>query len=386
MAHLSRTKLTSHPLKQRFVLAEAIKTSSIPVEKLVNFVEDGNVQPAWPHMLLPLGKPYLPSSQLPKHKLQKLEKPEGSSNTVHRRSYLRLPYVNSSTGRNLKSCMDAWNALRPHAPQSYAASHISPYGPTAPPGPPISSAPHKRKPPSEPGETFAAAHAPKRRQSAGDTTTSMQRVIQPKPSSNGQSPPLFPSPLPGLPKKRGRPSKAEVEARNADLVARGHVLPPPKASTPRSKPPELAPREPEPLQQRDPPFFPVRPSLPPIMGARPAEGQGPEIAYESSPAQPNPLDIDASDQSGRKKRRAAPKQSPKDTGPGEANPSAVVGGQPQFSALESRPPTSAQVQVLAPRPSDRPSPVVVEASPVQVSAAAESSTTETTGTPAGSGK
>lgn len=67
---LSRLTLTPTPLKQRFVLAEAIKTSSIPVEKLINFIDDGNVQPAWTQMLLPLGKPYLSSSQLPQHKLQ----------------------------------------------------------------------------------------------------------------------------------------------------------------------------------------------------------------------------------------------------------------------------------------------------------------------------
>ena len=59
---LSRPTLTLNPLKQRFVLAEAIKTSSVPVEKLMSFVDDGNVQPAWAQMLLPLGKPFLPSS------------------------------------------------------------------------------------------------------------------------------------------------------------------------------------------------------------------------------------------------------------------------------------------------------------------------------------
>jgi hypothetical protein len=60
-----RPTLLTPTLKQRFVLAEAIKTSSIPVEKLINFIDDGNVQPAWTQMLLPLGKPYpLSSPQL----------------------------------------------------------------------------------------------------------------------------------------------------------------------------------------------------------------------------------------------------------------------------------------------------------------------------------
>lgn len=62
---LSRLTLTPNPLKQRFVLAEAIKTSSVPVEKLVSFVDDGNVQPAWTQMLLPLGKPDPPAPSSP---------------------------------------------------------------------------------------------------------------------------------------------------------------------------------------------------------------------------------------------------------------------------------------------------------------------------------
>jgi hypothetical protein len=55
---LSRLELTSNAFDQRFLLAEAIKTSSIPVEKLLSFIDDGNVQPAWTQMLLPLGEYY----------------------------------------------------------------------------------------------------------------------------------------------------------------------------------------------------------------------------------------------------------------------------------------------------------------------------------------
>ena len=269
--------------------------------------------------------------------------------------------------------MDAWSALRPHAPQSYTPSYLGPQVLAPPQGPPISSAPQKRKPPSETGETFAAAHPPKRRQSAGDTTTSTQRVIQPKPSSNGQSPPLFASPLPGQPKKRGRPSKAEVEARNADLVARGHVLPPPKTTTPRSKPPELAPREAESMAQREAAFFPVRPTLPPIIGPRAAEGQAPEsgITFDNRPVQAASVDSEASDQSSKKKRRSAPKQAPKDAKPREASPATIAAAQPQFNSFETGSPAAAQVQVLAPRPADRADPVTGEASPLQAAPAAE---------------
>ncbi|KIN05864.1 hypothetical protein OIDMADRAFT_49374 [Oidiodendron maius Zn] len=329
--------------EQRFVLAEAIKTSSIPVEKLISFIDDGNVQPAWTQMLLPLG-------------------------------------------RNLKSCMDAWNALRPNAPQSYTPSQPNLSGHSAHPGPPISSA-HKRKPPSETIESFAIAHPPKRRQSAGETTTSTQRVIQPKPS-NGQSPPLFPSPQPGQPKKRGRPSKAEVEARNADLVARGHVLPPPKTPTPRSKPPELAPREPDSMVQREASFFPARATMPPIMGPRTSEGPAPEpgIPFDHRAVQPSAVENEASDQPGKKKRRSGPKQAAKDARAGEPSPLTVVGAPSHFGSFETRSPAAPHAQVLAPRPADRTESTTVEATLVQEPPTAQTEAKETTEAPSQSGK
>jgi hypothetical protein len=50
------SKLTSiPPAQQRFVLAEAIKTSLIPVERVSSMLYEANVQPAWEQMLLPLG-------------------------------------------------------------------------------------------------------------------------------------------------------------------------------------------------------------------------------------------------------------------------------------------------------------------------------------------
>lgn len=268
--------------------------------------------------------------------------------------------------------MDAWNALRPSAPQSYTPSHLGLQGRPGPPGPPISSAPQKRKPPSETIESFTAAHPPKRQQSAGDSTTSTQRVIQPKPS-NGQSPPLFPSPQPGQPKKRGRPSKAEVEARNADLVARGHVLPPPKTPTQRSRPPELAPREPEPMVHREPPFFSTRPSMPHIMAPRAAEGPAsePGVTFDNRTVQAGPVDMEGQDQSGKKKRRSAPRQAPKDAKPSESSPTAVMGAQSQFGSFEARPPAAAQAQVLAPRPADRTEPIAAETSPIQATPAVQ---------------
>jgi hypothetical protein len=56
MSRLSRLKLTSiPPAQQRFVLAEAIKTSLIPVERISSILYEANVQPVWEQMLLPLG-------------------------------------------------------------------------------------------------------------------------------------------------------------------------------------------------------------------------------------------------------------------------------------------------------------------------------------------
>lgn len=279
--------------------------------------------------------------------------------------------------------MDAWNALRPNSARGYTPSHPGFPGPQILSGPPISSAPHKRKPPSEAVEHFAPGHPPKRRQSAGETTTNMQRVIQPKPSSNGQSPPLFSSPQPGQPKKRGRPSKAEVEARNADLVARGHVLPPPKAPTPRSKPPELAPREPEPAGHRDTTFFPARPTLPPILGARPAEGPASEFRspFDHRSVQAGPVESEVSDQPGKKKRRSAPKQPSKDTKTTGASPPAIIGTQSQFGSFETRPATAPQVQVLAPRPAERTEPTTVETPPAPVAPTAETEASKTAEAP-----
>lgn len=74
--------------------------------------------------------------------------------------------------------------------------------------------------------------AQKRRQSGTDLAPA--RIIQPKPASNG-SPRPFPSPLSGaLPKKRGRPSKADVEARHAEAIARGEVIPTARTLGPRN--------------------------------------------------------------------------------------------------------------------------------------------------------
>jgi hypothetical protein len=60
------------------------------------------------------------------------------------------------------------------------------------------------------------------------------RTIQPRPSSNGSPLSISTFPTTQQPKKRGRPSKADVEARNAEAIARGEVILPPKIPARRS--------------------------------------------------------------------------------------------------------------------------------------------------------
>jgi hypothetical protein len=275
--------------------------------------------------------------------------------------------VNSSLGRNMRSCMDAWNALRSSPTPTYLS------------GPPVSNAPHKRKSPAEPAESFSPAHPPKRRQSASDTTAGTQRVIQPKPSANGQSPPLFSLPQPGQPKKRGRPSKAEVEARNADLVARGYALPPSKTPTPRSKPPELAPREPESMAHRDaifPERFTAVSFVPP--GTSEAPVSEPIIPFDTRLVA-GPVDSEASDQSGKKRGRGPSKPPQRDANPSEGNPPPIVGARSQLGEFDSRPPATYQAQILAPRPLERAGPATIHTPAHQTAPPAEAEVREVAG-------
>jgi hypothetical protein len=112
--------------------------------------------------------------------------------------------------------MNVWNTLRGASSSSVSSL----------PAPPTE---RKRKSAPEALEPSQAAPQPKRRQSGADN---MIR-IQPKPSSNGSPLSFSTPPTTQQPKKRGRPSKADVEARNAAAIARGEVIAPPR--TPASR-------------------------------------------------------------------------------------------------------------------------------------------------------
>ncbi|KAF4629839.1 hypothetical protein G7Y89_g8306 [Cudoniella acicularis] len=168
--------------EKRFILAEAIKTSSIPLDKLLSVLSDSNIQPAWPHMLLPYG-------------------------------------------RTLQSCIEAYDSL-------IQSGQPSPYSSLS-----LPSTSQKRKSRSDSLEHLMTGPPPKWRQS-GTESISSARNIRPKPFSSGSSPPPFSS-LPGppatQPRKRGRPSKLDIELRQAEAIARGEVLPPRKTITQRSQ-------------------------------------------------------------------------------------------------------------------------------------------------------
>ncbi|KAG4431690.1 hypothetical protein IFR05_012835 [Cadophora sp. M221] len=180
--------------EKRFVLAEAIRTSPIPLERLFAFLNDHSTSPAWDDMLIP-------------------------------------------RGRTLKQCKDVFESLRssPAPPifqaqiqsqsQSQSQSHNLPVPMSS-----VASSGIKRK--SAPGtlEVFSSGPPPKRRQSSGDPVV-IARDIRPKPSNGSPLSSMttsFPTPEP---KKRGRPSKKDVERKQQEAIARGDILPPAPSMT-----------------------------------------------------------------------------------------------------------------------------------------------------------
>ncbi|KAI6715746.1 hypothetical protein PZA11_002458 [Diplocarpon coronariae] len=166
--------------EKRFVLAEAIRTSTIPLERLFQFINDGHACIAWDEMMLP-------------------------------------------RGRNLKQCKDVIEALRPsQLAQAYPFQVHSQNQSHPIPSTPIVSLKRKSLGNFEP--FFSTAPAPKRRQS-GDPI-SATRDIRPKPPTSNGSPLSMTSFPTSEPKKRGRPSKKDVERKQAEAIARGDIIPP----------------------------------------------------------------------------------------------------------------------------------------------------------------
>ncbi|KAG9232518.1 hypothetical protein BJ875DRAFT_485986 [Amylocarpus encephaloides] len=225
--------------EKRIVLAEALKKSSIPIERLMAILTDGGIQPNWHHMVLPYG-------------------------------------------RTLASCIDAYESMR-SAPQPSPYSSLPPQSTSS-----------KRKSGSE-LEHLMTAPSSKRRQSGQDNLPSSTRDIRPKPTSANGSPLPFntlPGPPPPQPKKRGRPSKADVELRQQEAIARGEVLPPPRVITPKV----LKQAQPQSQEASRSGFAMIAPMAPakPTMGS--GMGGGP---FQSTPLEPE-------DSPGKKKRARQP--------------------------------------------------------------------------------
>ncbi|KAH8602333.1 hypothetical protein B0O99DRAFT_680464 [Bisporella sp. PMI_857] len=256
-----------HPFSEaelRFVLAEIIKTSQVPLHNLLGLLSDSNAQPQWNHIFLP-------------------------------------------SGRNLQSCIDAFERLRSHH-----HANISPPFQSSP-------GPAKRKTAPDSFDSTAAT-PPFKRPHSGAESNASTRNIQPKPIS-AASPQSFPPIVSGShqaqPKKRGRPSKAEIEARNAQALARGEILPPLKTPTPKHGPGTIAVRMqddirgPDMMGQREilpspqllPPFQrPGSAAAAPMMATTPNPEQkpSPRIGFEAGSS-------DQTDISKKKRPRTAPK-------------------------------------------------------------------------------
>ncbi|PMD66571.1 uncharacterized protein K444DRAFT_121359 [Hyaloscypha bicolor E] len=171
-------------VEKRFVLAEAIKLSTISVDRLFSVLAEHNVSPDWEQMLLP-------------------------------------------HGRNLLQCKHAFNSLQ-HGPSSQLSTP-QPFTQTFLNPPPVysSSSGGKRQSmnmPPGPGPDQ------KRPRKSGAETPTLARDLLPKPANpNGGSPMSTMASSPPATtsqKKRGRPSKADVERKQREAIERGEIITP----------------------------------------------------------------------------------------------------------------------------------------------------------------
>ncbi|KAE9378966.1 hypothetical protein N431DRAFT_149461 [Stipitochalara longipes BDJ] len=169
--------------EKRFVLAEAIKSSTISVDRLYQVLADYNVSPDWEQMLLP-------------------------------------------NGRNISQCKHALESMRVGPPSQLSTPQ--PYPQTfLNPAPPVytSSSSGKRQ-----SMNLPPGPEQKRPRKSGAETPTLARDLLPKPANpNGGSPMSTMSSSPAATtsqKKRGRPSKADVERKQREAIERGDIIPP----------------------------------------------------------------------------------------------------------------------------------------------------------------
>lgn len=152
--------------------------------------------------------------------------------TSHQAGYRRYiaDYTNCIIGRSLSQCKGAFDSLRhlPRPPSQLPTPQPQPQ-PFHTPNPVFTSAPNKRQ-----SMTIMPGPDTKRRKSGAETPTSSHMMIAPKPSNGSQMAAMTSTPTTNSnQKKRGRPSKADVERKQKEAIERGEViLPSPAASSP----------------------------------------------------------------------------------------------------------------------------------------------------------
>lgn len=153
-----------------YLLAEIIKAAPVPSNVLFGIIREAQIQPKWNDIALP-------------------------------------------QGRSLRSCQVAYNDISAGGPAVDYRQHAQLPPPAIYPGPEI----------------------PKKRPFQPETSTHMGRLLQPRPphtypADYAAGPAYAMSPVgePANKKKRGRPTKAEAQARADAAAARGEVYPPPR--------------------------------------------------------------------------------------------------------------------------------------------------------------
>lgn len=154
-----------------YLLAEILKAAPIPSHVLFAIIRDSNIQPRWNDIALPLG-------------------------------------------RSVRSCQMAYGDLSTT----------------------FSTPDYRQRPPLPVPIAYPGSDMSKKRPLQPDTTTPIGRLLQPRPPNSypGEfvSGPAYPamSPVgePANKKKRGRPTKAEAQAKADAAAARGEAYPPPR--------------------------------------------------------------------------------------------------------------------------------------------------------------
>ncbi|KAF2491534.1 hypothetical protein BU16DRAFT_121081 [Lophium mytilinum] len=210
-----------------YLLAEIIKAAPIPSSVLYGIIRDAQIQPKW--------------------------------------SDIALPH-----GRSLRSCQQAFDNLAP----SYPGADYRQRPPL--PAPVVGS--------------YPGPEVPKKRPLQPETSTPIGRLLQPRPPhsypgeyTSGPTYVMSPVTEPANKKKRGRPTKAEAQARADAAAARGEVYPPPRKQ--RTSLPSVEPS--------------------PLPSGRMTPGPAPMASMVTTPQVPH-MEVEESSSGKRKRQKPSP--------------------------------------------------------------------------------